>query len=161
MESALKETHPKKNLSQHVKNYDNFHVCLRSISCWHTTRALFSAVNEWRRVLFLKHEKSASSCYSKNRKQNNDMEFLFSCSTRCLTRLLRSQVRYRVEGSNRNSISPRAHVFFSIYLIPFVLDKLFDSVDNKEVLIFIVVPNISCAKPTISVDCLCGGFWVV
>ena len=54
-------------------------------------------------------------------KQNNtwllvDMEFLFSCSTRHLTRSLRSLVSYRVEHSKRNSISTRAHVLFSISL---------------------------------------------
>ena len=53
-------------------------------------------------------------------KQNNtwlleDMEFLFSCSTRHLTRSLRSLVSYRV--THRNSISTRAHVLFSIYLM--------------------------------------------
>ena len=52
-------------------------------------------------------------------KQNNtwllvDMEFLFECSTRHLTRSLRSLVSYRVEHSKRNSISTRAHVLFSI-----------------------------------------------
>ena len=46
-------------------------------------------------------------------KQNNtgslvDMEFLFSCSTRHLT---------RVKHSKRNSVSTRAHVLFSIYHI--------------------------------------------
>ena len=45
-----------------------------------------------------------------------DMEFLFSCSIQYLTRSLRSLVRYRVEHSNRNSISPRAHVLLSIDL---------------------------------------------
>ena len=55
-------------------------------------------------------------------KQNNtwllvDMEFLFSCSTRHLTRSLRSLVSYRVKHSKRNSISTRAHVLFSIYHI--------------------------------------------
>ena len=54
-------------------------------------------------------------------KQNNtwllvDMEFLFSCSTRHLTRSLRSLVSYRVKHSKRNSISTRAHVLFYIYL---------------------------------------------
>ena len=53
-------------------------------------------------------------------KQNNtwlllDMEFLFSCSTRRLTRSLRLLVSYRVEHSKRNSISTRTHVLFSIY----------------------------------------------
>ena len=52
-------------------------------------------------------------------KQNNtwllvDMEFLFSCSTRHLTRSLRSLVSYRVKHSKGNSISTRAHVLFSI-----------------------------------------------
>ena len=55
-------------------------------------------------------------------KQNNtwllvDMEFLFSCSTRHLTRSLHSLVSYRVKHSKRNSISTRAHVLFSIYLL--------------------------------------------
>ena len=52
-------------------------------------------------------------------KQNNtwllvDMGFLFSCSTRHLTRSLRSFVSYRVKHSKRNSISTRTHVLFSI-----------------------------------------------
>ena len=51
-------------------------------------------------------------------KQNNswllvDMEFLFSCSTRHLTRSLRSLVSYRVKHSKRNSISTRTYVLFS------------------------------------------------
>ena len=46
-----------------------------------------------------------------------DMEFLFSCSTRHLTRSLRSLVSDRVKHSKRNSISTRAHVLFSIYHI--------------------------------------------
>ena len=55
-------------------------------------------------------------------KQNNtwllvDMEFLFSCSTRHLTRSLRSLVSNRVKHWKRNSISTRAHVLFSIYLL--------------------------------------------
>ena len=53
-------------------------------------------------------------------KQNNtwllvDMKFLFSCSTRHLTRSLRSLVSYRVKHSKRNSISTRTHVLFSNY----------------------------------------------
>ena len=52
-------------------------------------------------------------------KQNNtwllvDMEFLFECSTRHLTRSLRSLVSYRVKHSKRNSISTRAQVLFFI-----------------------------------------------
>ena len=55
-------------------------------------------------------------------KQNNawlliDIEFIFWCSTRHLTRSLRSLVSYRVKRSKRNSISTRAHVLFSIYNI--------------------------------------------
>ena len=51
-------------------------------------------------------------------KQNNswllvDMEFLFSCSTRHLTRSLRALVSYRVKHSKRNSISTRTYVLFS------------------------------------------------
>ena len=49
-----------------------------------------------------------------------DMEFLFSCSIRYLTRSLRSLVRYRVEHSKGNSISPRAHVLLSIYSVRLV-----------------------------------------
>ena len=45
------------------------------------------------------------------------MEFLFSCSTHHLTHSLRSLVSYLVKHSQRNSISTRAHVFFSIYII--------------------------------------------
>ena len=44
-----------------------------------------------------------------------DMEFLFSSSTRHLTRSLRSLVSYRVKHSKRNSISTRARVLFSMY----------------------------------------------
>ena len=44
-----------------------------------------------------------------------DMEFLFSCSTRHLTRSLRSLVSYRVKHSKRNSIPTRTHISFFIY----------------------------------------------
>ena len=68
-------------------------------------------------------------------KQNNtwllvDMEFLFSCSTRHLTRSLRSLVSYRVKHSKINSISPIYSIFPIYYLlsIPWVIlynnDKL-------------------------------------
>ena len=64
-------------------------------------------------------------------KQNNtwllvDMEFLFSCSTRHLTRSLRSLVSYRVKHSKRNSISTRAHVSFSPALTcwPFAINMI-------------------------------------
>ena len=52
------------------------------------------------------------------------IKFLFSCSTRHLTRSLRSLVSYRVKHSKRNSISTRAHVLFSIYLTWSVLYKI-------------------------------------
>ena len=45
-----------------------------------------------------------------------DMNFIFSCSTRHLTRSLRSLVRYRVEHSKIKFISTRGHVISSIYL---------------------------------------------
>ena len=44
-----------------------------------------------------------------------DMNFIFSCSTRHLTRSLRSLVRYRVEHSKIKFISTRGHVTSSIY----------------------------------------------
>ena len=50
---------------------------------------------------------------NKNCLSFGDMEFLFSCSIRYLTRSLRSLVRYRFEHSKRNSISPRTHVLLS------------------------------------------------
>ena len=51
-------------------------------------------------------------------KQNNtwllvDMEFLFSCLARHLTRSLRSLLRYRVKHSKRNSISTRAQGYYA------------------------------------------------
>ena len=46
-----------------------------------------------------------------------DMNFIFSCSTRHLTRSLRSLVRYRVEHSKIKFISTRGHVISSIYPI--------------------------------------------
>ena len=52
------------------------------------------------------------------------IKFLFSCSTRHLTRSLRSLVSYRVKHSKRNSISTRAHVLFSIYLTWSALYKI-------------------------------------
>ena len=43
------------------------------------------------------------------------MEFLFECSTRYLTRSLRSLVRYKVEHEKRNSISN--HTLLFVYCI--------------------------------------------
>ena len=48
-----------------------------------------------------------------------DMNFIFSCSTRHLTRSLPSLVRYRVEHSKIKFISTRGHVISSIYLVKF------------------------------------------
>ena len=45
-----------------------------------------------------------------------DMNFIFSCSTRYLTRSLCSLVRYRVDHSKIKFISTRGHVIFSMYL---------------------------------------------
>ena len=49
-----------------------------------------------------------------------DMNVIFSCSTRYLTRSVRSLVRYRVDHSKIKFISARGHVISSIYqhLIP-------------------------------------------
>ena len=44
-----------------------------------------------------------------------DMNFIFSCSTRHLTRSLRALVRYQVEHSKIKFISTRGHVISSIY----------------------------------------------
>ena len=53
-----------------------------------------------------------------------DMNFIFSWSTRYLTRSLRSLVRYRVDHSKIKFISTRGHVISSIYFELF--DKYFD-----------------------------------
>ena len=45
-----------------------------------------------------------------------DMNFIFSCSTRHLTRSLRSLVRYRVEHSKIKFISTHGHVISSMYV---------------------------------------------
>jgi len=52
-----------------------------------------------------------------------EMNFIFSCSTRYLTRLLRLLVRYRVEHEKIKFISTRGHVLFSIYTIYFIVLK--------------------------------------
>lgn len=44
-----------------------------------------------------------------------DMEFLFECSTRYLTRSLCSIVRYKVEHEKRNSISNHTSLFCLLY----------------------------------------------
>ena len=47
------------------------------------------------------------------------------------------------------------------YLKSFILDELFKSIDNIEMFIFIIMSNVSGVKPTITVNCLRGGFWVI
>ena len=54
-------------------------------------------------------------------KQNNTCLEIWNLSSRVhiqyLTRSLRSPVQYRCEHSKINSMSPRAHELFSIYLL--------------------------------------------
>ena len=83
-------------------------------------------------------------------KQNNtwllvDMEFLFSCSTRHLTRSLRSLVSYRVKHSKRNSISTRTHVLFPI---SFSLSFLLHFHSSAKILLHVLNGS----------DCLAFGF---
>ena len=80
---------------------------------WKLWYHLFSFINE---VGFLL-SKGLLCLYDK---QNNtwllvDMEFLFSCLTRHITRSLHSLVSYQVKRSKINSISTCAHILFSIY----------------------------------------------
>ena len=46
-----------------------------------------------------------------------DINFIFSCSTRYLTRSVRLLVRYRVEHSKKKFISTRGHVISSLYTV--------------------------------------------
>ena len=55
-----------------------------------------------------------------------DMNFIFSCSTRHLTRSLRSLVRYRVEHSKIKFISTRGHVISSISLLENGSEKILE-----------------------------------
>ena len=48
-----------------------------------------------------------------------------------------------------------------VYLKAFVLDEFFQSINNKEIFVFIIMSNISCVEPAITVDCLSRRFWVV
>lgn len=47
------------------------------------------------------------------------------------------------------------------YLITVVFYQFFNSVNNEEMFIFVVMPNISSVEPAIAVNCLSSGFWVV
>ena len=59
-----------------------------------------------------------------------DMNFIFSCSTRHLTRSLRSLVRYRVEHSKIKFISTHGHVISSIHYLRAVVSNYWESVDS-------------------------------
>ena len=58
-----------------------------------------------------------------------DTNFIFSCSTRYLTRSLRSLVRYRVEHSKIKFVSTRGHVISSIYIIKLKLTTNCQKID--------------------------------
>ena len=101
-------------------NHDSTHFSILRVSA-NALRLLFGDC----RVIYFQSLMMSAFLVSKGllclyEKQNNtgflvDMEFLFSCSTRHLTRSLRSLVSYRVKHSKRNSISTRAHELFSMY----------------------------------------------
>ena len=89
----------RKTVSPHVKNYDTFSRVFDSQSVAGTSLALFSAMNECQRVLFLKRELSRLFVRRLCNKQSNtwflgDMEFFSSCSTRYFTSELNERVRY-------------------------------------------------------------------
>ena len=56
-----------------------------------------------------------------------DINFIFSCSTRHLTRSLRSLVRYGVEHSKIKFISTRGHVIYIIYILYILRLQIFES----------------------------------
>ena len=89
--------------SQHQHTIRLFEDC--RFICFHSLMKSAFLPNKWLLCLY--------------DKQNNtwllvDMEFLFSCSTRHLTRPLRSLVSYRVKHSKRNSYK-RAPMHYSLY----------------------------------------------
>jgi len=47
------------------------------------------------------------------------------------------------------------------YLKSLVFDKFFKSINNEEMLVFVIMSNVSCVEPAITVNCLSGRFWVV
>ena len=117
--------------SHHVEDYDNFSRCVWAANKLPTCHSLYLApwingntssfwnVNKVAFFLLVR--------YLEN-KQNTtwllgDMEFLFSCATQYLTRLLPC-LRYRVEHSKRNSTSPFAQVFSSIHWMSCTLEYL-------------------------------------
>ena len=104
-------------------DHDSTHFSILRVGTKRTLRLLFG---DCRFIYFHSLMKSAfllsKGLLCLYYKQNNtwllvDMEFLFSCSTRHLTRSLHSLVSYRVKHSKRNSLSTRAHVLFAIYTI--------------------------------------------
>ena len=47
------------------------------------------------------------------------------------------------------------------YLITVVFYQFFNSVNNEEMVIFVVMTNVSSVEPAIAVNCLGSSFWVV
>ena len=62
------------------------------------------------------------------------MEFLILCSTRYLTHLLHSLVRYRFEHSKRNSISQHAMYYSLRIFVLKVRERLRQAVDKNNTL---------------------------
>ena len=50
---------------------------------------------------------------------------------------------------------------FTYYLESFVLNEFLESINNKEIVIFVVMSNVSCVKPAIRVNYPRGSLWVV
>ena len=96
LSKGLLRLYDKHNNTWTVKNIWRFHIFIFIHSYIHTFIHSYSYIHDNNTWLLM------------------DMVFLFLCSTRHLTRLLRSLVNYRVKHSKRNSISTRAHVLFSI-----------------------------------------------
>ena len=90
-------------LRNHVKHYNNFHTC--RLSPFH--RMAYFKNSSWKQ----------SYVHTINRKTHGRLKIWNLCSRVYidLTRTLRSLVRYRFEYLKINSISPSAHVLFSIY----------------------------------------------
>ena len=104
-------------------DHDSTHFSILRVGTKRTLRLLFG---DCRFIYFHSLMKSAfllsKGLLCLYNKQNNtwllvDMEFLFSRSTRYLSRSLHSLVSYRFKHSKRNSLSTRAHVLFAIYTI--------------------------------------------
>ena len=86
------------------------------------------------------------------------MEFLFSCSTRYLTRLLRSLVSYRVKYSKRNSISTRARLLLLSLSLSFSLPLSLCLSVSLSLCLCLSVSLSLCLSVSVSVSlslCLC------